>query len=65
MLAALKTVFYDEEYHLFLVTDIYFDIFCIDRYICYKLALYTLAKTVDLQGYYFFLFLFVISSLLL
>ena len=27
---ALKTVFYAEEYHLFLVTDIYFDIFCID-----------------------------------
>ena len=27
---ALKTVFYAEEYHLSLVTDIYFDIFCID-----------------------------------
>ena len=29
--AALKTELYAaEEYHLFLVTDIYFDIFCID-----------------------------------
>ena len=56
VLAALKTMFYAEEYHLFLVTDIYFDIFCIDWYICYKLSLYTLAETVDLQGYCFSLF---------
>ena len=44
------------------------DIFCILKKLVYahlKHALYTLAETVDLQGYYFFLFLFVISSSLL